>query len=277
MSSLWLWVALGFYSLGLVHALLTVVRRRQAWFRSALVAIALGFIFHFVSLVEHGLQVGRFPVASIAEATSLFAFLITLGFLLVYWRYQMTSLSVFAFPIVFVMTLAAALSQRPEPVVAPIVKANWVPIHVSFSLVGYAALILACLAGVMYLIQERELKRRQPRAFYYRLPPLETIDELGLKALAIGFPFITIGISIGVVGAAGGVGEASAWGPEWARDPKVALSLVLWFIYLLLILSRVGAGWRGHKAAVFAIFGMVMALASWGANYLSAHHAFLGH
>ena len=271
MSSLWLWVALGFYSLGLVHALLTVARRRQAWFRSALLAFGLGFIFHFVSLVEHGLARGRFPVTNIAEATSLFAFLITLGFLVVYWAYEMTSLSVFAFPIVFMMTLASALSQRPAMPVSPLLEANWVPVHVSFALVGYAALILAFLAGLMYLIQERELKRHQPHAFYYRLPPLDTIDRLGLRALSIGFPFITLGILIGAVGASG------AWGPDWIRDPKVALSFVLWFIYLLLVLSRVSAGWRGRKAAVLAILGMVMAAASWSANYLSAHHAFLGH
>ncbi|MBI4467056.1 MAG: cytochrome c biogenesis protein CcsA [Acidobacteria bacterium] len=271
MSRLWLWVALGFYSLGLVHALLTVVRRRPAWFRLALVAIGLGFLFHFVSLVEQGLAVGHFPVTNIAEATSLFAFLITLGFLVAYWRYEMTSLSVFAFPIVFVMTLAAVLSQPAALPVAPLLEQSWVPLHVSFALVGYAALILAFLAGVMYLIQERELKRHQPHAFYYRLPPLETIDGLGSRALAVGFPFITLGISIGAVGA------ASSWGSDWIRDPKVALSFVLWLIYLLLILSRVGAGWRGRRAAVFTIVGMVMALASWGANYLSAHHAFLGH
>jgi len=270
MSSFWLWVALGFYSLGLVHALLTVVRRRQAWFRGALLAFGLGFILHFVSLVEHGLAAGRFPVTNIAEATSLFAFLITLGFLVVYWAYEMTSLSVFAFPIVFVMTLASALSQRPAAV-APILEANWVPVHVSFTLVGYAALLLAFLAAVMYLIQERELKRHQPRAFYYRLPPLETIDHLGARALTVGFPFITLGILIGAVGAAG------AWGPAWIKDPKVGLSFVLWLIYLLLVLSRVSAGWRGRKAALFAIVGMAVALASWSANYLSTHHAFLGH
>ncbi|MEE9234196.1 MAG: cytochrome c biogenesis protein CcsA [Candidatus Acidoferrales bacterium] len=271
MSTPWLWVALVLYSLGLVHATLTVVQQRPRWFRSALLAFGLGFLFHFVSLVEQGLSLGRFPATTIAGATSLFAFLITAGFLLVYWRYQMTSLSVFTFPIVFVMTLAAAASQRPSTVVTPLLRETWVFVHVAFTLVGYAALILAFLAGVMYLIQERELKRRQPRAFYYRLPPLETIDELGRKALGIGFPFITLGISVGVVGA------ANEWGEGWLRDPKVALSSVLWVIYLLLIVSRVGAGWRGRRAAVGSIFGVVVVLASWGANYMSTHHTFLGH
>ncbi len=271
MSLLWLWVALLLYSLGLVHAVVTVALRRERWFRLALGAFALGFLFHFVSLVEHGLDTGRFPVTNISDATSLFAFLITMGFLLGYWAYRVSSLSVFAFPIVFVMTLAAALSQRAMPAVPPILEANWIPLHVSFSLAGYAGLLLAFLAGVMYLFQERELKRKKPRAFYYRLPPLETVDHLGSVALAVGFPFITVGLLLGAAGA------ARAWGPDWMTDPKVMLSFLLWFIYTLLILARASAGWRGRKAAMFTILGMVLALASWGANYMSAHHTFLGH
>src|SRR3972149_6486803 len=173
MSSLWLWVALGFYSLGLVHALLTVARRRQAWFRSALLAFGLGFIFHFVSLVEHGLARGRFPVTNIAEATSLFAFLITLGFLVVYWAYEMTSLSVFAFPIVFMMTLASALSQRPAMPVPPLLEANWVPVHVSFALVGYAALARACGGGLIAVAWDGVALGRRSSPLDYRLPPLD--------------------------------------------------------------------------------------------------------
>ncbi|HXE74668.1 MAG TPA: cytochrome c biogenesis protein CcsA [Candidatus Xenobia bacterium] len=270
MSLLWLWVALLLYSLGLVHAVVTVALRRERWFRLALGAFALGFLFHFVSLVEHGLDTGRFPVTNISDATSLFAFLITLGFLLGYWAYGVSSLSVFVFPFVFVMTLAAALSQRPLAVGPPILESAWVPLHVSFSLTGYAGMLLAFLAGVMYLFQERELKRRKPRAFYYRLPPLETIDHLGSVALGVGFPFITVGLLLGTANA------ARHWGPDWMSDPKVMLSFLLWFIYLLLILARVSAGWRGRKAAIFSIVGMAMALASWAGNYLSSHHTFLG-
>ena len=40
---------------------------------------------------------------------SLCAFLITALFLFVYWRYKLESLSVFIFPLVFVMTLVASL------------------------------------------------------------------------------------------------------------------------------------------------------------------------
>ena len=42
---------------------------------------------------------------------SLCAWLVTIAFLTIYWRYKAESLSVFVFPLVFVMTLVAALSK----------------------------------------------------------------------------------------------------------------------------------------------------------------------
>lgn len=271
MSSLWLWVALVFYSLGLAHALVTVVRQRPAWFRLAMAAIGTGFTFHFVSLAERWVTAGRFPITNIAAATSLFAFLITGAFLLAYRRYHMQSLSVFVFPVVFVMTLAAAEAGAPLAITSSVLQAGWVPVHVSLTLAGYAALLISFLAGMMYLIQERELKSKKPRAFYYRLPPLDTTDQLGLRALAIGFPLVTAGLIVGTMGAAG-TGD-----PNWVRDPKVVVSFLFWLIYLLLLFSRVSAGWRGRKAAWFTIFTLAMALATWGTNYISTTHAFLGH
>lgn len=271
MSPFWLWVTLALYSLGLLHALLTVLSRKPTLFRIALAAISLGFVFHFVSLTEHALAVRHFPVSNISEATSLFAFLIVMGFLIVYWRYRISSISVFIFPIVFVMVLGSAASRHPGKFDLPVFSASWLPWHISFALVGYVALFLTFVSGLMYLIQENELKRKKPRAFYYRLPPLEVVDNIAYWALTIGFPFITVAIILGTLGA------ASTWGPRWLEDPKVWLTFLLWFVYMALVYSRVGAGVRGRKAAYFSIVGLVAVLASWSANYLSVHHAFLGH
>jgi ABC-type transport system involved in cytochrome c biogenesis permease subunit len=116
---------------------------------------------------------------------------------------------------------------------------------------GFAALFIAFVAAVMYLLQERELKSKHPTIFHNRLPSLELCDDLAYKSLAIGFPLITLGIVSGALWA-----QALA-GITWIRDVKVLLSFVTWFVYLLLIHYRLIAGWRGRKAAYLAIVGFV--------------------
>ena len=87
------------YSLGLLHAILTLVRKREHLFRVSLTALSIGAVLQCVSI-------GNFY-----ETLSMCAFLITTLFLFVYWRYKTESLSVFIFPLIFVMTLVSTLGN----------------------------------------------------------------------------------------------------------------------------------------------------------------------
>jgi cytochrome c-type biogenesis protein CcsB len=256
-SVFWLRVTLALYSLGLVHALLTVIRRRQRLFPAALVSFTIAAAFHLVSIVEEGLALGRFPVVNLYQSSSLIGFLITVLFLIVYWRYKYESLAVFVFPIVFVFTLIASLGHPVQTWSDPTLRSSWLFVHVVLALLGYAALFLTCVAAIMYLIQERELKSKKPRAFYYRLPPLGALDDLGYKTMAAGFVLITLGLITGSFWA------FIEWGTHWERDPKIILAFVTWGVYLLMIFTRWTVGWRGRKAAYFAIAGFCCAALTW--------------
>jgi hypothetical protein len=94
MSAIWLRVAAALYSVGLLHAILTLVRKREHRFHVSLTALSIGAVLHGVSIVEEGLLMNHCPIA----------------FLAVYWRYKTESLGVFIFPLVFVMTPVATLA-----------------------------------------------------------------------------------------------------------------------------------------------------------------------
>ncbi len=252
-SIFWLRVALLLYSLGLWHALRTVVEQRRQMFLAALTSISVGAVFHLVSLVFETLAVGGVPVRTPYQMASLTAFLITAAFLWSYWRYRQESLSVFVFPLVFILTLVASLTGPIEPWVKDSVGGVWAALHVVLFLVGYAALFLTCAAGVMYLIQEHELKSKHPRAFYYRLPPLSKLDQVGHQTLAFGFVAVTLGLIVGSVWA------AATWGANWVVDPTIGLAFLTWGIYLAMLFSRVAVGWRGRKSAYFSIAGFCFA------------------
>jgi ABC-type uncharacterized transport system permease subunit len=266
MSIIWLRVAAALYSLGLVDAILTIIQRRARLFRIALGALTLAAVFHLVSIVEEGIAIGRFPASGFYESMSLCAFLITALFLFIYWRYRLESLSVFIFPLVFVMTMVASLGR---PVAASwsskTVRDAWLMLHVVLVLLGYAALLFTAVAAVLYLMQERELKRKKPRSFYHRLPPLGTLDDLITRFMGLGFVLITLAVIVG-----------SAWafvqfGTSWIADPKIAISLFTWAIYLAMVFLRVSAGWRGRKAAVLAIAALGCSALTWAAHAQLQH------
>jgi len=265
MSQFWLRITLILYSIGLAHALLTIFIRRARLFRVALGAISLAAVFHLVSIVEEAAATHRFPITDFHRAVSFLAFSITCAFLIAYARYRFQALSVFVFPLVFMLTLSAAVSSGAR-LEDPLLRSGWIWLHVLLLLAGYAMLFVTFAAGIMYILQERELKSKKPRAFHYRLPPLEQLDDLAHKTLAAGFPLMTLGIISGALWA------AAEWGSRWPLDPKIALSFVTWLIYLGLIFSRWTAGWRGRKAAYFAIAGFLATVATWGAN--SGLHSF---
>src|SRR5689334_5599404 len=88
MSVIWLRVAAAFYSIGLLHTILTLVRRREHLIRFALGAFALGTVFHFVSIIEEGIINNRCPIANFFETLSMCAFLVAIAYLGMHLRYK---------------------------------------------------------------------------------------------------------------------------------------------------------------------------------------------
>ena len=260
MSVIWLRVAAALYSVGLVHAIFAITQRRANLFRGALAAARVGVLLHFVSVIEEGLITGHCPIANLYETMSLCALIVMALFLVVHWRYKIESFSVFMFPLVFLMTLVATMGRPVANWSSPAIRNVWLTTHIVLVLLGYAALLLTAVAAVIYLIQERELKRKSPRKFHYRLPPLGTLDELISRFMAAGFVLITLAT---IAGTTWGFIEAGA---GWIRDPRISISFITWGIVLAMVFLRVSAGWRGRKAAIMAIAALAFSAITWVAH-----------
>ena len=259
-SVLWLRVAAGLYSLGLLDAVLTLLRRRAGMFRIALGAFGLGALFQLVSIVELGMAQHQLPVNDIFETMSFCAWVITGTFLGIYYRYKAATLSVFIFPLVFIMTLIGALRNPVSSWSNPAIRNTWLAVHVVAALLGYAALLFTAAAAVVYLVQERQLKRKSKSSIFRVLPPLGTLDDLISKSLAAGFIFITIGIVIGSIWA------FVEMGTSWIGDSSIGISFITWMVYLALVFFRVSAGWRGRKTAIFSIVALGCCVITWVAH-----------
>jgi len=259
-SVIWLRVATALYSLGLLHAILAITQRRQNLLRYAVTAARVGIVLHLVSIIEEGLVTGHCPVVTFYEILSLSAAILMALFLFIHWRYGTDSFSVFLFPLVFLMSLVATMARPVGSWPNETIRSAWLTTHVVLVLLGYAALFLTALSAVMYLLQERELKRKTPRQSYYRLPSLGTLDELISYSMAIGFALLTLATIAAVTWA------FIESGTRWISDPRITISLVTWGIWLAMIFLRVTAGWRGRKAAIMALTALGCSAITWATH-----------
>lgn len=102
------------------------------------------------------------------------------------------------------------------------------------------------------------------------MPPPKVLDELSYKAVAVGFPLLTLGILTGAAWA------NYAWGTYWSWDPKETWSLITWFWYAGFLHARFTQGWKGLKLAWLSVVGFgAVIFTYWGVNFvLSGLHSY---
>lgn len=274
--NLLLLIALIAWLAGTFYAVILFASRPEAEDRPLLWILGAGFAAHTASIIFDWVQLGHFPIVNPKEVSSFIAWAIVAYFLVIRWRSRVRALPTFVLPLVFLFTLVSLLLPEPaiSPALAGAIDASTLtrvifPLHVTLILFSYAAFILTFVGGVMYLVQERELKAKTFGAAFYRLPALNTCDDLGYRSQTIGFVLLTLGMITGIIW------NNQRDGRFWHYDPKEVLALVTWFVYLFMMHYRLTAGWRGRRIAWLAVAGFVVVLCTWiGARYMPGYHVF---
>ncbi|HEV2349603.1 MAG TPA: cytochrome c biogenesis protein CcsA [Terriglobia bacterium] len=94
-------------------------------------------------------------------------------------------------------------------------------------------------------------------------PPAARLDRLTYKTISIAFPLLTLMIATGAYWA------NRTWGAYWSWDPKETWALITWLTYVGYLHMRIARGWRGRRAAYFAIIGFaVVVFTFFGVTYL---------
>jgi len=256
-------ITLLFYFIATVLYLVDVIARRDQAGRAARWVLVGGFALHCTSLAARFFASGHTPAIGLHESLSFFAWTIVGIYLLFDLRYRMAVLGAFVTPLALVLMIVGGAVPKEVREPNPVLDSWWFPVHVTLAFLGYAVFAVAFCAGIMYLLQERMVKSKKFSGLYYRLPSLETLDSINYKCLSFGFPLMTMGIISGAIWA------ESAWGGYWRWDPKETSALVTWFLYAALLHGRLTVGWRGRRAAIFAIFGFLcLRFSFFGVNLL---------
>ncbi len=234
-------------------------------------AILMGFIGLMVRWYESyllGADIGHIPVSNLYEVFVLFCLITALFNVFYEEKYETRQVSAF---ILLVISAAVGfllwyMTSRDAHEIQPLVPALqswWMKIHVPANFIGYGTFALAAMVGVAYLLKSKSILAD-------RLPPLEVLDDIMYKAIAVGFAFFTIATILGALWA------AEAWGGYWSWDPKETWALIVWLNYAAWLHMRLMKGLRGQVAAWWAIGGLLItSFAFLGVNmFLSGLHSY---
>lgn len=263
-------IALTLYLLGFILSIVNLIGDNQKTRPFSEGLILAGFIVHSFSIIYRFVIIGSIPTTSMHDSSSFFAWSVMVIYLYLLYRYKVSFLSAFILPVVLLLMLYCLTLPSEVKPLSPILQSYWLTIHTLFAFVGNAAFAVAGGIGVMYLIQEKNLKRKRPTALFLKLPSVQILDEINYKLITIGFPLFTLAIITGALWAEG------AMGSFWRWDPKEVWSFITWLIYASILHLRIVKGYKGKKASILAIVGFLAVLFTYiGVNlFMESYHSF---
>ena len=253
-------------------------RRNPIVGRSATTLLVFGALAHTFVIGMLTMEFGHVPVAGATSAISTFVWLLALSYLYTEMVTDERSMGVFILPLI--VALQAIPATRPSvEVSADVLRGPLFGVHVSSLLFAYASFALACVIGITYMLQFKEIKAKHLGFFYTRLPSLQVLDRMNHVAIVIGWIFLTIGVIVGFVWAAQAKSYAAGSPQVQAMsltDPKILVAIVCWVIYSFELFAARLIGWGGRKTAYLSLIGFTVVMFNFVAisYFLTKSHNF---
>ncbi len=229
---------------------ITVGERRRERGKTPPRVLAGALASHSIYVVHASFVTQVCPIHSIHFMLSVASLLATTVYLGARLRFQIHALGLVVAPTGLVVTLGTFFMGRAQP--GQQLSASFIGLHVLSNLLGEALFLLACGAAVMYLVQERRLKKKLLPSG--GLPPLDSLDRAAHRFLVAGFPFITVGLATGTVWAQ----QLESGAPD--EILRAVFGYAAWLLIAAVLLLRVLAGWTGRRAAYGTVAGFLCAL-----------------
>jgi ABC-type uncharacterized transport system permease subunit len=219
--------------------------RTLPWAR---ITLALGFLAQLAELGARGVA-GLHPVTSVRETIGFVAWLIVGAFFIARGRRRIDPVGAIVAPAALALLLLARLGPAAEIDTAGLGAIGRV--HILLSSAGVAIFAVAAATSVLYLLEERQLKRRQVGGIVRRGVDLNSLDRIATRCVEIGFPVFTLALIAGVV-----------WGARRSLGlrPEHVIAGAAWTAFAVVLGARLAAGWRGRRAATLTVLGFAATL-----------------
>nr|YP_010542510.1 cytochrome c heme attachment protein [Diplacus calycinus]UYG20207.1 cytochrome c heme attachment protein [Diplacus calycinus] len=253
-------------------------------------------------LITRWIYSGHFPLSDLYESLIFLSWSFSLIHIISYFKKNQNILSIIIGPsAIFTQgfTTSGLLTEIHEStILVPALQSEWLIMHVSMMILGYAALLCGSLLSVSLLVITVRKKRKffstsnhflnlnesfffgqieymnersnalQNSSFfsprnYYRAQLIQQLDYWSYRVISLGFIFLTIGILSGAVWA------NEAWGSYWSWDPKETWAFITWIVFAIYLHTRTNKKWKAINSAIVASIGFfIIWVCYFGVNLL---------
>nr|YP_010386350.1 cytochrome c heme attachment protein [Pterygiella cylindrica]UPO66070.1 cytochrome c heme attachment protein [Pterygiella cylindrica] len=251
-------------------------------------------------LITRWVYSGHFPLSDLYESLIFLSWSFSLIYIIPHFKKNQNFLSTIIGPsAIFTQGFATSslLTEiRKSTILVPALQSEWLIMHVSMMILGYAALLCGSLLSVSLLVitvkkqirffstsnhflnesfffGEIEYMNEQSNVFqntsffsprnYYRSQLIQQLDYWSYRVISLGFIFLTIGILSGAVWA------NEAWGSYWSWDPKETWAFITWMVFAIYLHIRTNIKWKGTNSAIVASIGfLIIWICYFGVNLL---------
>lgn len=232
-----------------VWGMISVHRGHRSRWTTALMLLAMLFQLGFLGM--RGEARAACPLADRGEILVFLSWSLTLFYLLVGPTYRISLLGVFTAPVVVVFQgialLPGVLGGNPQKVAG---GNPWHETHAATSVLAYGALALAAVAGVMFLVLDRQLKEQHLKSGLFRnLPPVRELLVSLERLLWLGGGLLSIGILAGFL-----------MPHDNAALGHLLAALAVWTGYALLLGVKTVRGLTGRRLSLLAVTLFVLSL-----------------
>jgi ABC-type uncharacterized transport system permease subunit len=191
------------------------------WF--GVVAAMIGQVWWFVTAVD------VYEYCVLFDAWGMMGVVVLAVPLLAWWvgrRFKSLRLSIGSISVLAVAAALAHVAFPAAPGPAPHQVDSIRSLHVLLMVLGYATLILGCVAGLMFVWRSKNLHGVENPDTDVPWPALTALDRLYVRSSMCGLGLIAGGILLGILGI-----RTSENPHVWYSDPAVWLTLVGFFMY----------------------------------------------
>lgn len=264
------WTVFLLYFLSFLFYIRYFQKQTKSLARPASFLLLAGILLQTLVIVLQWRLEGHFPVLSVGEASFTWMWLFGVLYFVLEIRLREQAFGIFIVGLMATFVLIANVFPLHHGPMPPYFQDDWVQVHVLIMLFSYSGLTIGFIASFMYLSLLKELREKNLKYFYSRLPALELLDRLSLESIYIGFIFLTVGIFIALSLASKYLTHV------WYLDSKILSVFVTWIIYAMYLSVRWFLNWHPRKSAYISIvgFGWIVISFMIFSTFISSVHAY---